>query len=91
MHGVSQLLLYCLYVTYPAIVVVCGLSINTVLNSRHKKSERRKNGSRYGVPQRSFLEPLMFGLFVNDLPQGVKCSSINMYVDDTTLDKFSKN
>ena len=40
---------------------------------------------RFGVPQGSILEPLMFVLFVNDLPRTGRHGSINMYADDTTL------
>ena len=31
------------------------------------------------------LGPLMFILVLNDLPQAIRCGSINMYADDTTL------
>ena len=38
-----------------------------------------------GVPQESILGPLLFIIFVNDLPESVKHSSIDLYVNDTTM------
>ena len=42
-------------------------------------------GPRLGVPQSSILGPLLFVMFVNDLPTVISRSSVNMYADDTTL------
>ena len=39
----------------------------------------------HGVPQGSILGPLMFSLYMNDLPSVVKFSSVESYVDDTKV------
>ena len=43
-----------------------------------------------GVPQGSILGPILFLLFVNDMPQiSIRDSTLDVYADDTTLSKCS--
>lgn len=69
-------------------------NINAWISSylQHRKLRVKVNGNlsniyntKMGTPQGSVLGPIIFLLFINDLPEHIQDAKIFMYADDTTV------
>ena len=72
------------------IIIIAGTVFAVFLHGRTQKVILEGQSSSWatvasGVPQGSVLGPLLFMIYINDLPDCVTSSSVRLFADDTVL------